>query len=55
MLEDNRISKLISPTEVRRMVHDKLDPASSLKHVGIYGTVLRLVDGEWVEVPSRVA
>jgi hypothetical protein len=37
------------------MLHDKLGSASSLRHVDIYGTVLRLVDGEWVEVPSSVA
>ena len=33
--------------EVVSMLHDKLGPASSLKHVDMYGTVFRLVDGKW--------
>jgi hypothetical protein len=45
----------ISPTEVRDMLHDGLGPTSSLKHVAIYRTVFRLVDGEWVEVSSNMA
>ena len=44
----------ISPTEVRRILHEKLGPASSLKYVDMCETVLRLVDREWVEVPSSV-
>ena len=37
------------------MLQDKLGPASSLKHVNIYGIFFRLVDGEWLEVPSSTA
>ena len=37
------------------MLHDKLGPVSRLKHVDIYGRALRLVDGEWSEVPSSMA
>ena len=52
-LESNRFME-ISPTEVRRILHEKLGPASSLKYVDMCETVLRLVDREWVEVPSSV-
>jgi hypothetical protein len=60
MLKNNKfmINKFmleISSTEVRDMLHDTLGPGSSLKHVDIHGTALRLVDGEWVEVSSSVA
>jgi hypothetical protein len=54
-LNDNRITLEISPTEVRRTLHDKLSPASRLKHVDIYGKLLHLVNGEWVEAPSSMA
>ena len=55
-LEDNRLDSDIPPTEeVRHILHDKLGPASSLKHVDIFGTILHLVNGEWIEVPSGVA
>lgn len=29
---------------------DKLGPAASLKHMDYFGTVFRLVDGEWAQV-----
>ena len=55
-LEDNRLDSDIPPAEeVRHILYAKLGPASGLKHVDIYGTVLHLVDGQWVEVTSSVA
>ncbi|KAH0835742.1 hypothetical protein J3R83DRAFT_9567 [Lanmaoa asiatica] len=56
LLKDHTIefAPAISPTEVRRILHDKLGPTSSLRRVEIYERAFCLVGGEWSEV-SRTA
>ncbi|KAF8550788.1 hypothetical protein OG21DRAFT_1487492 [Imleria badia] len=46
------VSREISYTQIRRVLHDKLSPASNLKHIDIRGRVLHLVDGQWSIFPK---
>ncbi|KIJ19319.1 hypothetical protein PAXINDRAFT_7813 [Paxillus involutus ATCC 200175] len=40
----------VSPVEVRRTIQERLNDIPALNFVDIYGTTVRLVDGEWIDV-----